>query len=77
MRARTKVVGLMLVGVAVATLTAQRRGFFGGDLPVEGNPSYDGRVTFARLRYPGYGGMTNEGPGASRRAGPPGASVLC
>jgi len=53
-----------LLGVTVATLAAQRRSFFsGGDLPVEGNPSYDGRLTFVRLRYPGYGGMTNEGPG--------------
>jgi hypothetical protein len=49
--------------VAVATLAAQRRNFFTGDFPVEGNPSYDGRLTFVRLRYPGYGGMTNEGPG--------------
>jgi len=52
-----------LLGVAVATLAAQRRNFFTGDFPVEGNPSYDGRLTFVRLRYPGYGGMTNEGPG--------------
>ena len=55
-------VGLALIGVAFVTLSAQRR-FFGGDLPVEGNPTYDGRLTFTRLRYPGYGGMTNEGPG--------------
>ena len=61
MRIRKKVIGLVLVGAAAAALTAQRRSFFGGDFPVEGNPSYDGRVTFARLRYPGYGGMTNEG----------------
>jgi hypothetical protein len=52
-----------LLGVAVATLAAQRRNFFTGDFPVEGNPSYDGRLTFVRLRYPGYGGLTNEGPG--------------
>ena len=63
MRLRKKVLGLVLIGAAAATLTAQRRSFFSGDFPVEGNPSYDGRLTFARLRYPGYGGMTQEGPG--------------
>jgi|RhiMetdeSRZDD1v2_1073273.scaffolds.fasta_scaffold65676_2 uncharacterized protein DUF4159 len=63
MRFRRRYVAVALVGVAVATLSAQRRSFFGGDFPVEGNPSYDGRLTFMRLRYPGYGGLTNEGPG--------------
>jgi hypothetical protein len=63
MRIRRRYLALALIGVSVAALSAQRRNFFGGDLPVEGNPSYDGRLTFARLRYPGYGGMTNEGPG--------------
>ena len=63
MRVRRRYLVVALLGVAVATLAAQRRNFFGGDLPVEGNPSYDGRLTFVRLRYPGYGGMTNEGPG--------------
>ena len=62
MRFRRRYVAVALVGAAVLTLSAQRR-FFGGDFPVEGNPAYDGRLTFARLRYPGYGGMTNEGPG--------------
>jgi hypothetical protein len=63
MRVRRRYVALALVGVAAVTLSAQRRSFFGQDFPVEGNPSYDGRVTFTRLRYPGYGGLTNEGPG--------------
>ena len=63
MRIRRRYLAVALLGVAMATLAAQRRNFFTGDFPVEGNPSYDGRMTFARLRYPGYGGMTNEGPG--------------
>ena len=63
MRVRRRYVVAALLGVAVATLAAQRRSFFARDFPVEGNPSYDGRLTFARLRYEGYGGMTNEGPG--------------
>ena len=62
MRVRRRFVAIALVGVAALTLSAQRR-FLGGDFPVEGNPSYDGRLTFTRLRYPGYGGLTNEGPG--------------
>src|SRR5574338_897063 len=63
MRIRRKALAVVLVGAAVATLSAQRGRFFTGDFPVEGNPSYDGRFTFGRLRYPGYGGLTNEGPG--------------
>jgi Domain of unknown function (DUF4159) len=63
MRVRRRYVVAALLGVAVAALAAQRRNFFARDFPVEGNPSYDGRLTFARLRYEGYGGMTNEGPG--------------
>ena len=63
MRIRRRYLAVALLGVAMATLAAQRRNFFTGDFPVEGNPSYDGRMTFARLRYEGYGGMTNEGPG--------------
>jgi hypothetical protein len=62
MKFRRRYVGLVLIGVAAVTLSAQR-GFFGGDVSVEDNPTYDGRLTFTRLRYPGYGGMTNEGPG--------------
>jgi hypothetical protein len=62
MRVRRRFVAIALVGVTALTLSAQRR-FLGGDFPVEGNPSYDGRLTFTRLRYPGYGGLTNEGPG--------------
>jgi hypothetical protein len=63
MRFRRRYVALALVAATVATLSAQRRSFFSGDIQVEGNPSYNGRVTFTRLRYEGYGGMTNEGPG--------------
>src|SRR5687768_8698565 len=63
MRIRRRYVAFALIAASVATLSAQRRQFFSGDIPVEGNPSYDGRLTFTRLRYPGYGGMTNEGPG--------------
>jgi uncharacterized protein DUF4159 len=63
MRLRRRYVVIALVGVAAVTLAAQRRGIFTGDFPVEGNPAYDGRFTFMRLRYPGYGGLTNEGPG--------------
>jgi hypothetical protein len=62
MKFRRRYVGFVLIGVAAVTLSAQR-GFFGGDVSVEDNPTYDGRLTFTRLRYPGYGGMTNEGPG--------------
>lgn len=63
MRIRRRFVVAGLLGVAAVTLSAQRR-FFRGDIPdVEGNPSYNGQFTFTRLRYPGYGGMTNEGPG--------------
>jgi hypothetical protein len=63
MRIRRKALAVVLAGAAVATLSAQRGRFFGGDFPVEPNASYDGRLTFTRLRYPGYGGLTNEGPG--------------
>lgn len=63
MRFRRRYLVVALVGVAFAALSAQRRNYFNRDFPVEGNPSYTGRLTFARLRYPGYGGMTNEGPG--------------
>ena len=64
MRVRRRYIAMALVAAAVATLGAQRRNsFFSGDIPVEGNPAYDGRLTFTRMRYPGYGGMTNEGPG--------------
>src|SRR5687768_9039614 len=63
MRIRRRYVVLALLGITALGLSAQRRRFFSGDIQVEGNPSYDGRLTFARLRYPGYGGMTEEGPG--------------
>ena len=62
-RMKRRVVAIALIAGAAVTLSAQRGRFFGGDFPVEGNPSYDGRLTFTRLRYPGYGGLTNEGPG--------------
>jgi hypothetical protein len=63
MKVRRRYVAMTLVAAVVATLGAQRRQFFGGDIQVEANPAYDGRLTFTRMRYPGYGGMTNEGPG--------------
>lgn len=64
MRVRRRVVALALIAVSVATLSAQRRNFFGScEMPVEPNPAYDGRLTFVRLRYAGCGGMTPEGPG--------------
>ena len=63
MRIRRRYVVVALLGVSALALSAQRRGFFDREFPVEGNPSYDGRLTFARLRYPGTGGMTQEGPG--------------
>ena len=63
MKIRRRYVAIALVVAAVATLGAQRRQFFSGDFPVEKNPDYDGRLTFTRMRYPGYGGMTQEGPG--------------
>ena len=62
MRIRRRYVVVALLGVSALALSAQRR-FFGDSFPVEWNPSYDGRLTFARLRYPGTGGMTQEGPG--------------
>ena len=62
MRLRRRYLVVGMVAVAAVALSAQRR-FFGGDFPVEPNASYDGRLTFTRLRYPGYGGLTNEGPG--------------
>ena len=62
MRIRRRYVVVALLGVSALALSAQRR-FFDREFPVEGNPSYDGRLTFARLRYPGTGGMTQEGPG--------------
>ena len=58
--------GLLLAVAATATavaLSAQGFRFRGGDVTTEPNPRYDGRFTFARIRYEGYGGMTNEGPG--------------
>ena len=55
-------IALALVGAAAVTLSAQQGIFVGGE-PEEGNPSYDGRLTFTRLRYPGLGGLTEEGPG--------------
>jgi hypothetical protein len=61
MRIQRRYLAIALVGAVAVALPAQR--FFQTEFPVEPNPSYDGRLTFTRLRYPGYGGMTNEGPG--------------
>ncbi|HET6679678.1 MAG TPA: DUF4159 domain-containing protein [Gemmatimonadaceae bacterium] len=56
---------LVALTTVVATAFAQgRRGRrFSGDITVEQNPRYDGRFAFVRLRYQGYGCMSNEGPG--------------
>jgi len=62
MRLRRRYVTLALISAAAVALSAQRF-FADGPTDVEPNPSYDGRLTFMRLRYPGVGGMTNEGPG--------------
>ena len=62
MRSRRRYVALALIGIAAVAVSAQQRYFVGGE-PEEGNPSYDGRLTFTRLRYPGLGGLTEEGPG--------------
>jgi hypothetical protein len=61
--------------VAGSGATAQRRGgfnqFFGGPNDFykppafHGNPQYDGRVTFARIKYRGYQKFGREGPGWS------------
>ena len=59
---RRRYIALALVGAAAVTLSAQQ-GFFEYGAPLERNPSYDGRLTFTRLRYPGTGGLTEEGPG--------------
>lgn len=58
---------------------AQREGGFGGRMrqllgdqneyyehpDFRGNVPYDGRFVFARIKYRGYGGFTNQGPGWS------------
>jgi hypothetical protein len=70
---------LLLLLVALATpADAQRRGGFGrmremlGDEneyyrhpDFRGNVKYDGRFVFARIKYRGYGGFTDQGPGWS------------
>ena len=76
MRARTVCLVALLL-VPAGALLAQRGEYgrtrrFLGD-PNEfyvhpdfrGNTKYDGRFTFARIKYRGYGHFTNEGPGWS------------
>lgn len=53
-RTRLAVVAALLFAAATVGLVAQR-GFRGYRLQVEPNVPYDGRFTFARLRYPIYG----------------------
>ena len=53
---------VLIVAAASLTLQAQRRGrWFGGagfDVPIDAAPKYDGRFTFARLKFPtGPGGF--------------------
>ncbi len=59
-------VAVSLTLLAVSSADAQRRGYggFGGYTPGnENNVKYDGRFTFARLRYEGNWRMGPEGPG--------------
>ncbi|HTE45733.1 MAG TPA: DUF4159 domain-containing protein [Gemmatimonadaceae bacterium] len=73
---RTTTVTAALCVVAAGTASAQRRpgGFgqyFGNSTDFytppayHGNPLYDGRFTFARIKYRGYEHMSQEGPGWS------------
>jgi hypothetical protein len=79
MRARDVLfAGLTLVVVAASPASAQRRGGFGGACQFAwdeasyfihplfgGNPLYDGRVTFARIKYQGNYECGGQGPGWS------------
>jgi hypothetical protein len=63
------VTGLALVATP-ADAQRRRGGFYGGDpnefwVPPDfrGNTPYDGRFTFARIKYRGYGHFQGEGPG--------------
>src|SRR3954468_311020 len=66
---------VMLTMLSAGTAHAQRRGFgqqyFGGpdgmyEPPAfHGNIPYDGRFTFARIRYKGFEHFSREGPGWS------------
>ena len=62
-RRRWLVVGLLLAGAMTAYAQGRRGGWRGGDFSVEENPAYDGRFSFVRVRYQGYGCMSGEGPG--------------
>lgn len=69
------VIGVTIVLVALSAASAQRRGGFGGCGPMldpqgyfaspffAGIPAYDGRVTFARIKYQGTYECGREGPG--------------
>jgi hypothetical protein len=71
------IAGLMLLSSAVSAQRRPGRNFgfdmgsaMGGDgyyIPPDfrGNPLYDGRVTFVRIRYRGYEHFTDQGPGWS------------
>jgi hypothetical protein len=63
---------LSILGVDTAEAQRRGRGFYGGDpneyyVPPDfnGNVPYDGRVTFARIKYRGFYSMGPEGPGWS------------
>jgi hypothetical protein len=72
---RMAVTGLLLCGVVHDTSTAQRRNgfnqYFGSPTDFytppayHGNPVYDGRFTFARIKYRGFEHFGREGPGWS------------
>lgn len=69
MLTRKRVLGWLALAVLIALpLGAQRRGgrgWGGGDFEsrIMPNVPYDGRFTFARIRWAGFGHMTSEGPG--------------
>jgi hypothetical protein len=73
-----RALALLLLAVLSAPVDAQRRGGFGrmqelmGDEndyyrhpDFRGNLRYDGRFVFARIKYRGFGGFTDQGPGWS------------
>lgn len=73
---RSILLGVIGLAVLASSGSAQRRGFFDRDLnsalggdgfwtppAFKGNARYDGRFTFARIKYRGAGCMNQQGPG--------------